>query len=832
MSLFKQSNRKRAEVQRQRRLGTKRQTAVSRNLTRTGVTSFFLHLAFGLLAVIICFLGLSSAGPLVQENQMSRVRIMAEIPFEYTSRIETEQRMRSVQRKVPPIFRLDLEPFRQFRDYGERLTADLLELGQTVEGESVRMTKEEVDRFLRQYAAGNPFNLRPVDVATLYNELGKERLAEVVSEGLIILGEIYRRGVFSEEDGLPLDATGDLTLFRVEDERGNIREVDILSMEEGLRALRIQLSALDIPREARLALLRILRAGLHPNLIFDEELTNERVEAVQANVQPVRVEVEEGESIIEPNSRVSALDFEQLQAYRRALREEGSSDFGINTLFIERAVLSILILIGSVFFLKVSRNPIQHDPRLLALSGALVLVNLLLVRLVIELGDSVLAEATPMVVQLVPYLTPLILGPVLITILVGTGPGLLAAGLIAIFNAMMQNNSLSILLISQVSCIAAIYYCRNIQLRASLVRAGLISGLVMSLGALIQSFYHKLELTTVAMQMLASLGNGLLCGILVVGLLPVLEQVFRYTTDITLLELTDYNHPLLRKMQVQAPGSYHHSLMVANLSENAAAAVGANTLVCRVCALFHDIGKIVKPDYFAENQREGINPHLERNPSMSALVIKRHVKEGIQLAREYRLPQVIREVIRQHHGTSLIQYFYYKAIEQQREEGVIESIYPNAPRIELSQVNEDTYRYEGPVPQTAESAIIMLADSVEAASRSLRKVTPQSVEELVGKIFLGRLQDGQLDEASLTFRELKKIRESFTFTLLNMLHARVEYPDAPKEEGSGNGNGKRKRGNRGDGERNGESTDETEKEGGEEAGGGEASGKSPGTADS
>jgi membrane-associated HD superfamily phosphohydrolase len=202
------------------------------------------------------------------------------------------------------------------------------------------------------------------------------------------------------------------------------------------------------------------------------------------------------------------------------------------------------------------------------------------------------------------------------------------------------------------------------------------------------------------------------------------------------------------------------------------------------------------------------------------------------------LPQVIRDVIRQHHGTSLIQYFYYKAIEQQREEGVIESIYPNAPRIELSQVNEDTYRYEGPVPQTAESAIIMLADSVEAASRSLKKVTPQSVEELVGKIFLGRLQDGQLDEASLTFRELKKIRESFTFTLLNMLHARVEYPDAPKEEGSGNGNGKRKRGNRGDGERNGESTgnrettDESEKAGGEEAGHGEASGRGAGAGDS
>lgn len=791
MSLFKQSNRKRSEVTRQRRLGTKRETAVGRNVTRTGVETFLLHGLFGILAVIICFLGLSTAAPLVQENQIPRVRITAEIPFRYTSEIETQQRKESVRQKVPPIFRLDLEPFRVFRDYGLRLAEDLGEVEPVEVGTRQKLSVAEMEQFLRDYAAGNPFNLRPADLATLYNELDAERMEEVLSEGMIILGELYRRGVHGEEDGFHLGSGGRLTLFRVEDEMGKIRNVDILSMEEGLRALRIQLSALDIPREARLALFRILRGGLRPNLIFDEGLTEERVEAAQAGVEPVEVAVEQGESIIEPNNRVSALDYEQLQAYRRALREGGSSEWGIDPLFIERALLGILILIGSGFFLKISRNTIQYNPRLLALSGALLLVNLLLIRMVIELGDSVLSEATPMVVQLVPYLTPLILGPVLITILVGTGPGLLAAGLIAVFNAMMQNNSLSILLVSQVSCIGAIYYCRNIQLRASLVRAGFISGLLMALGALVQSFYNNLDVMAVGTQVLASVGNGLLSGILIVGLLPIFEQVFKYTTDITLLELTDFNHPLLRKMQVHAPGSYHHSLMVANLSENAAAAVGANTLVCRVCALFHDIGKIVKPEYFAENQREGVNPHVQRNPSMSALVIKRHVKEGVQLAREYRLPQVIREVIRQHHGTSLIQYFYYKAIEQQRAEGAIESSYANAPRIELSQVNEDTYRYEGPVPQFTESAIIMLADSVEAASRSLRKVTAQSVEELVGKIIMARLEDGQLDEAPLTFLELKKVRESFRFTLLNMLHARVEYPDGPKEEGEEGGDKKK-----------------------------------------
>lgn len=788
MSLFKQTNRKKAEVQRQRRLGTKRAHPVRGKFHPGSMIAFSLHVLFWMLAVVICFFGLSTAGPLVQENQVSRVRITAEVPFSYTSDIQTDRRMEAVRQKVPPIFRLDLSLYRSFRDHSRQLFADLREFAELPENAPQELTElrgEEVATFLRDYPPGNPYNLRPDDLATLYNQLGPERAAEVLSEGFIILGEIYRRGIYGEENHLRLEDADQLTLFNVEDESGQLREVDILSMEEGLRNLRIQLMAFDVPRQSTTSLFRILRSGLQPNLTFDADKTHKRVQAAQAAVDPVRVEVPEGENVIEPNTRVSALQYEQLEAYREALREAGAADFGFNSLFIERGLLSVLLVAGAAFFLRISRNRILYNPRLLALSGALILFNLLLIRLVIELGDSLLAETTPLLVQLVPYLTPLILGPVLITILVGVGPGLLAAGLISVFNAMMQNNALSILLVSQLTCLTAIFYCRNIQLRASLVRAGLISGSTMALGAVLLAFRANLEVVTIFAQVLASIGTGLFAGMLVVGLLPILEQLFKYTTDITLLELTDFNHPLLRKMQVEAPGSYHHSLMVANLSENAAAAVGAKPLVCRVCALFHDIGKIVKPEYFSENQREGRNPHIERNPSMSALVIKSHVKEGVQLAREYRLPRIIIDVIRQHHGTSLIQYFYYKAIEQQRAEGVIESVYPNAPHIELNRVNEDTYRYEGPIPQFSESAIIMLADSIEAASRSLRKVTPQSVDELVGKIFLARMQDGQLDAAPLTVAQLVKIRESFTFTLLNMLHARVEYPEGKP----GNGNG-------------------------------------------
>jgi hypothetical protein len=227
-------------------------------------------------------------------------------------------------------------------------------------------------------------------------------------------------------------------------------------------------------------------------------------------------------------------------------------------------------------------------------------------------------------------------------------------------------------------------------------------------------------------------------------------------------------------MQLEAPGSYHHSLVVAQLSENAANAIGANPLLARVCALFHDVGKTIKPDYFVENQRDGANPHDDANPSLSALIIKAHVKDGVDLALKHRLPRAVLDVIQQHHGTTLIRYFFHRALQ--------ESTRPTSSRPsprdtgDSTRVCETTYRYDGPRPQFKESAIIHLADVCEAASRSMRRVTPQHLSELIEQVVRASVADGQLDEAPLTFDELTRIKSSFNFTLLNMLHSRVAYP--------------------------------------------------------
>jgi len=268
---------------------------------------------------------------------------------------------------------------------------------------------------------------------------------------------------------------------------------------------------------------------------------------------------------------------------------------------------------------------------------------------------------------------------------------------------------------------------------------------------------------------------GVFTAIIVSGILPILESFFQITTDISWLEAADLNHPLLKRMTIEAPGTYHHSLVVANLAEAAAEAIGANPTRARVCAYFHDIGKLVKPDYFSENTDPSHNPHNDLAPTMSALIILSHVKEGIDLALKYNLKRQIIDVIAQHHGTTLVWYFYKRALQQQedaRQGGKIMNIREE----DIPDVHEESFRYSGPLPQTKECAIITLADAVESASRSMEKVTPQRVEQMIRDIMEQRIKDGQLDDCDLNLRELKAISASFKSTLLCMLHSRVAYP--------------------------------------------------------
>lgn len=262
-----------------------------------------------------------------------------------------------------------------------------------------------------------------------------------------------------------------------------------------------------------------------------------------------------------------------------------------------------------------------------------------------------------------------------------------------------------------------------------------------------------------------SAGSAFLAGPVAVGiasaLLPTMEGLFGITTDVRLLELSNQNQPLLKQLSLQAPGTYQHSLAVGNLAEAGADAVGASSLMLRVCAYYHDVGKLVKPEYFVENQR-GTNPHDSLAPSMSVLVIQSHVKQGLEMAGRYKLPLPIRQAIATHHGTKLIRYFHDKA----------RSLCDPS----MDEVIESDFRYPGPKPNTKELGILLLADAVEAAARTLENPSPSKIQGMIGKIFTDALEDGQLDDSELTFSELDKVASAFLWVLTNMYHHRIDYP--------------------------------------------------------
>ncbi|MCX5694819.1 MAG: HDIG domain-containing protein [Candidatus Omnitrophica bacterium] len=308
-----------------------------------------------------------------------------------------------------------------------------------------------------------------------------------------------------------------------------------------------------------------------------------------------------------------------------------------------------------------------------------------------------------------------------------------------------------------IPCICVILLVNKTRKRSQVIQTGAIAGImqVVSLILLEELWINHPQ------RYLIILVNGLVSGIITVGILPFFEYMLQTVTNISLLELADFNHPILQKMVLEAPGTYHHSLVVGNLSDSACQAVGANGLLARVGAYYHDIGKLQKPEYFIENQDIKKNAHDELTPTMSKLIIMNHIKEGLDLAKKYNLSPLLWDFIQQHHGNSLVYYFYRRALEGKEED---------------QEVSEEGFRYPGPKPNSKETAIVLLADSVEAATRSLKDPTPDKIEETVHKVINNKFIDGQLDECELTLKDIEKISGIFAKILTGIYHSRVNYP--------------------------------------------------------
>ncbi len=520
-----------------------------------------------------------------------------------------------------------------------------------------------------------------------------------------------------------------------------------------------EFKAKDIPPELRGVMVKMASAIIKPNLTINWEETKKRKDIERKQVKPVYFPIEKGELLLRKGQRVTEEDVGKLEALRE-MRRTGPTLLMMAGYFF---LSSLFLLAFYVFATSNIRKVSFNNKDLLFLSMVLV-SSLGLVRISNIIVDG-LASAIPQIpLSSYYYLLPIAASAMLIRIVLNSEVALIFSIFVSFLVGLLLREGIFFSLFYIIGSIVAAHCVARCDQRSRLIKGGVIVGIVNVLLVIFQGMITTTLLEPeVLFGSLMGLVGGVIAGIIVVGITPVIESIFGYTTDIKLLELANLDQPLLKEMLVKAPGTYHHSMIVGSLVEAAAKAIKVNPLLARVSAYYHDIGKIKKPQYFIENQKDGVNKHDKLTPNMSSLILVSHVKEGVELAKEHKLGNKIVDIIKQHHGTRLINYFYQKAKELSNQGG--------------HEVDEREFRYLGPKPQTKEAGLVMLADAVEAASRTLDDPTPARIQGLVQRIINDIFIDGQLDECELTLKDLNAIARSFNIILNAIYHHRIEYPE-------------------------------------------------------
>ena len=389
---------------------------------------------------------------------------------------------------------------------------------------------------------------------------------------------------------------------------------------------------------------------------------------------------------------------------------------------------------------------------------AKIVMLLCLLPLLLVIGTKFIAALSWSV-----YLIPMASVSMLIAMMVDPGVAFMLTVILSVLVGVLTGARFDVAGTMLAGGMVGIYSVLDVRRRRDFTKAGIIVGLTNMVSIAAFGLINFLSITDLLTESLWGLANGILSAIIATSLLPVFEIIFNVTTNITLLELSDLNQPLFKELVLKAPGTYHHSLVVGNLAESASEAVGANSLLARVGAYFHDVGKIRMAPYFIENQASMENKHDNLSPTISSLIIINHIKEGVDLARKYKLGRPILDIIKQHHGDDIVYFFYHRALELHGED--------------KGKVEPEDFRYPGPKPQFKEAAIVMLADSVEAATKSMQQPTPAKIVEMVNRIINNKFIDGQLNECDLTLKDLHVISKVFSHILNGIFHTRIEYPD-------------------------------------------------------
>lgn len=513
-----------------------------------------------------------------------------------------------------------------------------------------------------------------------------------------------------------------------------IKEDNLL---EAKNTLRNEMLTLPISSDLRLVGTTIGLTLLKPNMIYDEEATEAERKKAAESVE--KVIYKKGQYIVQDGQPVTEEQIAMLKEL--GLLKDESFDV---SLMVGLGLLILLLEIAGIAYIYHFERELTDQPHMFILISLVVCLTLGL-----SYGMSLVNQ----------YLMPVALAALLLTVLMKPRVAFFVNAILAILVGIMTRGQSGVMVAGLLGGMMGIFIAHRSQQRNGLFLAGLGASAASMLSIAGYELIVSGSWWAAVRSSLWSLGSGVIAAVLAIGTLPVWENVFGIITPIRMIELSNPNHPLLKRLLREAPGTYHHSIIVANLAESAAQAVGANGLLARVGAYYHDVGKLTRPYYFKENQLTAENPHDKLNPTLSTNIITSHTREGVKLAQKYGVPKVIQDFILQHHGTTPVIYFYHKAKNNNMD------------------VRLDDFRYTGPKPQTPETAIVMLADTVEAAVRSLPEPTPGKVEGLIRKLIKEKVEDGQLDECHLTLKDLDLIATAFKDVLCGIFHERVEYPD-------------------------------------------------------
>ena len=639
----------------------------------------------------------------LEEGSVSPKSIMADRQVEILDEKATDDAKRRAAAAVGELYIVDPDAESVGRTRVEN-TFTLLDKAQPENGKT--LTSEELSHLSSQL----PIPLSNQDISTLLT-LGVDSRFQLENAVLHLHTQLMRSAITE----------------------GNLD--DIKGQSTGL--VKEQLKTSDGPTQATLT--RLLNEAIRPNQLYSPEQTRRAEQQAMAAVPPVMTVIPKGAAVVREGEIVTKDDI-------RVLAELGLYKPKLELTRVLGVVLLVALGLSVIFgYLLRDRYDLLVSRRYLAVLGIIMVAVATICRLLLEVS---------------PYLTPVAIASVLITTLMDRRLGLLVTGVLALFVGVMAD-SLPVMGVSFLTGAVGVMALTRVESRASLIYATLMVGLSNFVGVLAFELMELHEYGGVLEGAAFGLLNGFLSGWVAVGALPMFEQFSGITTHFRLLDLSHMNEPLLRRLTLEAPGTYQHSMRVANLAEQAARASGADALLCRVGAYYHDIGKMKRPRFFIENQMGLENPHDKLAPTLSTRIIHSHVKDGIEMAKAAKLPDVLIDFIAQHHGTALVGYFYHQACARSAEP-----------------VFEEDFRYPGPKPQTRETAVLMLCDGLEAAARTLSAPTPEKLVELVNKMVKHNLDDGQLDESGLSLRDIKIVKDTLSKALQGIYHSRIEYPDA------------------------------------------------------